>query len=173
MAPPEQRPLGPSCSPIRAHAGIAVQDRPRWSRAQPTDRTPAIGLIGPGGFARHVLVPAFRTPAPDWSWSRAARPICASGRSRQLGFARFAESPEALISDPSVDAVVIASRHTDHAARAQAALEAGKHVFCEKPLASEQGRAWMPRCWRPAARDACSRSASTAASRPTFGRCAI
>jgi predicted dehydrogenase len=59
----------------------------------------------------------------------------AEAAARTLGFERVAETEAALIADESVDAVVVATRHGSHAALVQQALEAGKHVFCEKPLA--------------------------------------
>jgi predicted dehydrogenase len=43
-----------------------------------------------------------------------------------------------VIDDPAVDAVVIATRHGSHADLAARALVAGKHVFCEKPLALDE-----------------------------------
>ena len=43
---------------------------------------------------------------------------------------------EALLEDPNVDAVSICSANTSHAQIAVAALEAGKHVLCEKPMAT-------------------------------------
>jgi len=49
--------------------------------------------------------------------------------------AEIADSAEALIADPDIDAVVIASPDFTHADLALAAIAAGKHVLCEKPLA--------------------------------------
>jgi predicted dehydrogenase len=54
---------------------------------------------------------------------------------RDFGFKRVAASEQALVGDPDVDAVVIATRHGSHARLAREALEQGKHVFVEKPLA--------------------------------------
>jgi predicted dehydrogenase len=68
-----------------------------------------------------------------------------AGASRTLssetqGFAhehdlRLAESYEALLADPEVDAVVLATPHSMHTRQVVAAAAAGKHVFCEKPFA--------------------------------------
>ncbi len=47
----------------------------------------------------------------------------------------LAPSFEALLADPNVHAVVLATPHSQHAAQVVAAAQAGKHVFCEKPFA--------------------------------------
>ena len=52
----------------------------------------------------------------------------------QLGALTVPPDYEALLGDPQVEAVVIASYDDDHAAQTLAALQAGKHVFVEKPL---------------------------------------
>src|SRR5579884_2018919 len=96
---------------------------------------PAIGLIGPGGFASQVLVPAFVAAGARLEVVGGGQGVSAEAATRTLGFARHADSAEAVIKDPAVDAVVIATRHGLHAQYVQAALAAGKHVFCEKPLA--------------------------------------
>jgi predicted dehydrogenase len=54
---------------------------------------------------------------------------------RTLGFTRTSESPEALIENDDIDIVVVCTRHSSHAELVVRALTAGKHVFCEKPLA--------------------------------------
>jgi predicted dehydrogenase len=48
---------------------------------------------------------------------------------------RLAENYAALLADPKVDAVVLATPHSLHAQEVAAAAAAGKHVFCEKPFA--------------------------------------
>jgi predicted dehydrogenase len=48
---------------------------------------------------------------------------------------RLVQSYDALLADPMVDAVVLATPHSMHAAQVIAAAAAGKHIFCEKPFA--------------------------------------
>src|SRR4029077_6818523 len=47
----------------------------------------------------------------------------------------FTSDLEQVRGDPTIDVVVIATRHHEHASQVARALEAGKHVFVEKPLA--------------------------------------
>lgn len=96
----------------------------------------AIGLVGAGGFASTVLLPAFRAAG----FGRYVAVASASGLSarrlaEQAGFETAVSGAEAVIDNPDVDVVVIATPHDSHADLAARALMAGKHVFCEKPLA--------------------------------------
>src|SRR6185369_10124728 len=54
----------------------------------------------------------------------------------QYGFRFCASGAAGVINDADVNLVVIASRHASHAALVRQALEAGKYVFVEKPLAT-------------------------------------
>ena len=121
-----------------APAGAAVQTDGPVSKARTATSlldSPRIGLIGSGSFARDVLVPAFRAAGARLELVGGGSGPSAAAAVRDLGFHRTAESDLAVIADDSIDAVVIATRHGSHASLATAALEAGKHVFCEKPLA--------------------------------------
>ena len=59
------------------------------------------------------------------------------------GTHRFALAADyaAILADPNVQAVVLATPHSQHAAQVVAAAHAGKHVFCEKPLALSKAEA--------------------------------
>jgi predicted dehydrogenase/threonine dehydrogenase-like Zn-dependent dehydrogenase len=94
------------------------------------------GVIGAGQFAKGVLLPAL-TAQPG---VRLQAVCTASGfTSRHVGTTYGAEyctsDPDEIIVDPNVDAVVIATRHDQHAGLTAAAIRAGKAVFVEKPLA--------------------------------------
>lgn len=116
-----------------------VLPRPRHtdSRPTPSKRTAPIriGLVGPGAFASRVLIPSFVSAGARLELVGGGSGPSAEATKRRFGFERIAESAEAVIADEEIDAVVIATRHGTHAELSIRALEAGKHVFVEKPLA--------------------------------------
>ncbi len=59
----------------------------------------------------------------------------ATARADEFGFATATADWRALVADPAVDVVSITTPNALHAPMAIAALEAGKHVWCEKPMA--------------------------------------
>ncbi len=96
-----------------------------------------IGCIGAGSFARGVLLPALHR-FRDRLHPRvicSARGLSAADQGRELGFEIATTEEEAVYSDPEVAAVFILTRHHLHAGQVVRAIEAGKHVFVEKPLA--------------------------------------
>jgi len=64
-----------------------------------------------------------------------ANGISARETGAKYGFSYCTSQTDEVINDPSVNLVVIATRHDTHARLATEALRAGRHVFVEKPLA--------------------------------------
>jgi myo-inositol 2-dehydrogenase / D-chiro-inositol 1-dehydrogenase len=95
------------------------------------------GAIGAGHVARltHDVVGARVVAVTDAAADRAAEVAAGVG-------ARVHPDAEALVADPRVQAVVIASPGDAHAEQAIACLRAGKPVLCEKPLAATAQDAW-------------------------------
>jgi predicted dehydrogenase len=121
-APTDGRPTPRPSNPIRVH------------QARPKDEL-RVGCIGAGGFARGVIFPLLRSSAGLIMQSVATSTGAASMSARTgFGFA-MAESPSELLANPNVDVVFILTRHKSHAAYVELALEQGKCVFVEKPLA--------------------------------------
>ena len=94
-----------------------------------------IGVIGAGAFARSVLMPPLSRAAPTSSRSPTATGVSARSSATRFGASLATTDAAAVLGSSDVDAVVIATRHDTHAEYVVAALEAGKHVFVEKPLA--------------------------------------
>lgn len=104
--------------------------------AKPTlGQSVSIGLLGAGAFATSVLLPAMRqVPGIALVGVCAASGTHSRHAGQKFGFQLCTTDENEIITNPGVNTVVIATRHHLHAAQVLAALRAGKHVFCEKPL---------------------------------------
>jgi predicted dehydrogenase/threonine dehydrogenase-like Zn-dependent dehydrogenase len=94
----------------------------------------AVGFIGAGSFATRILIPAARDAGFTLDAIASAGGLSAHAAAERFGFRR-ATTPDELLDDPSLGVVVVATRHSSHAALATRALRAGKAVFVEKPPA--------------------------------------
>jgi predicted dehydrogenase len=94
-----------------------------------------LGFVGAGGYASKVLIPAFRAAGAGLQVIASSGGLTAAHIGRKFGFAEASAGVESLLADSRVDTVVIATRHDSHARLVCRALQAGKHVFVEKPLA--------------------------------------
>ena len=96
-----------------------------------------LALIGVGAFARGMHLPNLRALGDRFALRAVASRTGhnAEGAARQFGAAYSTTDYAEVLRDPEVDAVLVATRHHLHARIALEALEAGKHVFLEKPLA--------------------------------------
>ncbi len=96
----------------------------------------SLGVAGAGAFAAGVLLPAFaEAKHASFHTIVSARGISARQLGARFEFREVGNDFDQLCGDSSIDAIVIATRHDLHARQTIAALEAGKHVFVEKPLA--------------------------------------
>ena len=102
-----------------------------------------IGLIGAGRIAGFVHLPSLRLlPELCEVTAVASRdPHKTKAFAEQWAVPRVHDSWEALIADPDIDAVVVCPPSDLNAAVAGAAVAAGKHVLCEKPLAISHSEA--------------------------------
>jgi predicted dehydrogenase len=100
-----------------------------------TDQPIQVGVVGLGYWGPNLARNFDRLPGADLRW------ICdASDESRarwalQFPTARATAELDDLLSDPQLDAIVVATPVPSHAKLAERVLEAGKHCFVEKPLA--------------------------------------
>ena len=99
------------------------------------ERGARCGVIGAGNYAARVLIPAFRQAGADMQMIASAGGTSAAVQAKAHGIGAATSDTKALIADPELDALIIATRHDSHARLTSAGLAAGKHVFVEKPLA--------------------------------------
>ncbi len=93
-----------------------------------------VAFLGAGNYAGRVLIPAFKSAGAQLATVVSGSGISAAHFGKKYGFAEACSDEQAVYDDPSIDTVVIATRHNVHARQVLASLRAGKHVFCEKPL---------------------------------------
>ena len=117
-----------------------------------TTRTPQkinVGLIG-GGFMgkahslAYAAMPMFFWPAPAMPYRKTIAELnidVAREAAVRYGFAEGVSDWRRIIEDPDIQVVDIATPNDSHAEIAIAAAEAGKHILCEKPLATSSEEA--------------------------------
>jgi predicted dehydrogenase len=95
-----------------------------------------IGVIGAGAFAQGVLLPALQAAGGfDPIAIATASGVSARRIGDRYGFRVATASADEVLANPDVDVLFVLTRHDLHAPLVVRALEAGKHVFVEKPLA--------------------------------------
>ena len=130
-----------------------------------------IGILGGGYMGKaHAVAMSAVGAVFDTALRPRLEMVCASSADSAeryraaYGFARATDDWQALVNDPKVEAIVIATPQSTHRAVAEAAFALGKPVFCEKPWA----RHWRTAApWWPPPRPAAASiwSASTISAR--------
>ena len=96
---------------------------------------PVMGFIGAGNYASRMLIPAFKAAGAQFHTIATAGGINGVIHGRKAGFAEATTDTGAMLGDPAINTVAIVTRHDSHARFVVQALQAGKNVFVEKPLA--------------------------------------
>ncbi|MFF3838993.1 bi-domain-containing oxidoreductase [Streptomyces sp. NPDC001930] len=104
--------------------------------ARPAKRAVRLAFVGAGNYATSMLLPHLvGREGVDLSTVVTTTALSAANAQRKFGFAEATTDLDAVLGDPSVDAVFVVTRHSSHAELTRKALLAGKTVFVEKPLA--------------------------------------
>lgn len=98
---------------------------------------PVVGFIGAGNYASRMLIPAFKAAGAQFHTIVTAGGINGVIHGSKAGFAQASTDINAMLGESTINTVAIVTRHDSHARFVAQALEAGKHVFVEKPLAIE------------------------------------
>lgn len=93
------------------------------------------GILGSGNIARKLVKSSWSVPGCRVTAVASRTPGKAQAFAAELEVDKAFASYEELVADPEVDIVYVANTHNGHESAALLALEAGKHVLCEKPLA--------------------------------------
>ncbi|ALT79568.1 bi-domain-containing oxidoreductase [Paucibacter sp. KCTC 42545] len=132
---------GKSLGILLRYPGLTIDNDARTvavpSHAQ-SERAPAsvcgVSVIGSGNYATAVLLPAFKTAGARLRSVASATGVSGLHAARKFGFEETTTDTERLFGDSETGALVITTRHDSHAQYVLRAIEAGKHVFVEKPL---------------------------------------
>jgi predicted dehydrogenase/threonine dehydrogenase-like Zn-dependent dehydrogenase len=98
-----------------------------------------LGVVGAGLYANATLLPVIRKlPGIQPVGIASAAGMHAREAARKFGFRYAAAQVEEILGDANLNTVAILTRHDTHAGLVVKALQAGKHVFVEKPLAVDE-----------------------------------
>jgi predicted dehydrogenase/threonine dehydrogenase-like Zn-dependent dehydrogenase len=103
--------------------------------AAPSTPGASVALIGSGNYATAVLIPAFKASGARLRTVASSAGVSGLHAGRKYGFEQTTTDSDSIFADDSVNALVVATRHDNHASMVVKALRAGKNVFVEKPIA--------------------------------------
>ncbi len=95
----------------------------------------AMGIVGAGNFTNGVIMPALKKGNANVKYIASSGGLSAKILAKKFGIASATSDYKELLSDEAIKLLLITTRHNLHAPMVLESLEAGKHVFVEKPLA--------------------------------------
>jgi len=100
--------------------------------------TPVVGMIGAGMYTKGVLLPALAATGARLKTIASAGGLSSRHAGKKFGAEQLSTDYKEMLADGEINTVFITTRHGSHPAMVIEALEAGKHVFVEKPLAVDE-----------------------------------
>ncbi len=94
-----------------------------------------IGIIGAGNFTKMTMLPALKESGAQNKYIASAGGVNSTALAKKYHFSHSTTNYQEILNDQDVDLVLITTRHNQHASQIVDALNLGKHVFVEKPLA--------------------------------------
>ena len=102
----------------------------------PVNRPLRVGFVGAGSYATSMLLPHLQgDERVELTRVATSKSLSAVNAQRKFGFRHATTGEDSVLDDEDIDVVFIATRHHSHAELVCRALERGKAVFVEKPLA--------------------------------------
>jgi len=93
------------------------------------------GFIGAGNFTKMTMLPALKGSGASMKYICSAGGVSGTTLAKKFSFTHSTTDYKELLDDQEVDTVFITTRHNSHAGFVTEALQAGKNVFVEKPMA--------------------------------------
>ncbi len=100
----------------------------------------SIGMIGAGNFASVTLLPLLKKLKASLIGISSFKGLSATIVGKKFNFSYVTTDYKELLNDKSINTIIISTQHSSHSQLVCEALEAGKHVFVEKPLAVNESQ---------------------------------
>ncbi|WP_234736343.1 bi-domain-containing oxidoreductase [Tellurirhabdus bombi] len=94
-----------------------------------------IGIIGAGNFTKMTILPNMKDSSATIKYIASSGGVNGTALAKKYGISNSTTDYKSILDDKETDLVMITTRHNQHASMTIEALNAGKHVFVEKPLA--------------------------------------
>ena len=94
-----------------------------------------MGVVGAGNFTGAMILPCLARTQASLKYIASSGGLSATTLAEKFSIGKATSDYQVILKDDDVDTVVITTRHDLHASMVVEALNAGKHVFVEKPLA--------------------------------------